>query len=164
VGVAAQVVKDFMWGAERLLRVDYPLLFPQGLYFPWKLEFSLIEGLLKEVEKLFPKHARDLPLDFVAYRIGAGDSGEVWAWAGISAREKSAPCLGASGVSPGNIGRLPAIPGASLAHALDIVTLCFPERTGSLRLPGPHAVVGTVSLRGSRPLQERDFDLLGRVE
>jgi hypothetical protein len=45
VGVAAEVIEDSSWGAERLFRIDDPALFPQGFGFMC-CDFSSVDVLL----------------------------------------------------------------------------------------------------------------------
>jgi len=47
VGVAAEIIKDRVWGAERLLRINHPVLFTQCFEFlAWGRDFSLVTGML----------------------------------------------------------------------------------------------------------------------
>ena len=47
VGVAAEIIKDHLWGAERFFGINHPVLFTQLFEFlAWGRDFSLVEGLL----------------------------------------------------------------------------------------------------------------------
>jgi hypothetical protein len=57
MGVAAEVIEDSLWRAERLFRVDDPVRFPQCFGFiVGRRELSSLIGLLQQSQKLSTKH------------------------------------------------------------------------------------------------------------
>jgi len=54
VGVAAQVIKDLLWGGEGLFGIDHPLFFLAELR-RWTGQFALVDGFAQQVEELTPK-------------------------------------------------------------------------------------------------------------